>query len=600
MLTLSAPVPSSAARFIFGVWLFAALACETSTHASAPLTASTPAAPLRLTIVGTNDWHGWAQPHEALAKDGSTVQEGGLALYASVVKLLRAETGGRLLVLDAGDIFQGTLVSNLSEGAVMVDAFNALGMDAVAVGNHEFDYGPVGPAVVPTKPGEDPVGALKARIAQAKFPFLAANVVEAATGVAPAWLGPGTLMREVGGVRVGIIGLITPETPRTTNPVNVAGLRFLPLAPAAKTAADRLRAQGAQVVVAVAHAGGRCEDLKDPSDVSRCHPSEEIFGMLDALPLGTVDAVVAGHTHHAVGHFINGTPVIETTALGRSFGIISLALDPTTHRPIPGATHIEAEIALCERVVEGTSRCDAAALASGKPLVPATFHGQPLIPDKAMEALLAPALARVAKAQAEQLGVDVPVALLRDKSGESPLGSAAADAFRRMEGADVGLLNSGGLRADLPAGPLTYGHLYETFPFDNAVATLQLTASEVRGFLNAILAHGRVPQQSGLRLSVAACPQGLQVLSVTLADGTALADGRLYRVVLPDYLARGGDGLQDFMGTVPPERLDLGERRPLNLRDALAASLGKAGQPLTAPPVGRTEMVHGKAAHCAP
>jgi 5'-nucleotidase len=599
VLTLSVPVSSSAARFLLGISLWAAFACETPTKAAARREAAQ-AAPLRLTIVGTNDWHGWAQPHEAQAKDGSTVQEGGLALYASAVKLLRAETGGRLLVLDAGDIFQGTLVSNLSEGAVMVDAFNALGVDAVAVGNHEFDYGPVGPAVVPAKPGDDPVGALKARIAQAKFPFLAANVVDAATGVAPSWLGSGTALRDVGGIRVGLIGLVTPETPRTTNPVNVAGLRFLPLAPAAKTAADHLRAQGAQVVVAVAHAGGRCEDLKDPADLSRCHPSEEIFGMLDELPPGTVDAVVAGHTHRAVGHFVNGTPVIETSALGRSFGVITLELDPTTHRPIPGTTRIEAEVALCERVVEGTMRCDASALTSGKPLVQGTFHGQPLHPDKAMEALLAPALAGVAEAQAKSLGVDVPVALRRDSSGESPLGSATADAFRRMEGADVGLLNSGGLRADLPAGPLTYGHLYETFPFDNAVATLQLTAPEVRGLLNAILAHGRVPQQSGLKLSVAACPQGVQVLSVTLADGAALVEGRMYRVVLPDYLARGGDGLEAFMGSLPADRRDLGERRALNLRDALAAYLGKTGQPLTAPPAGRTEVQHGKAAHCTP
>ena len=76
--------------------------------------------------------------------------------------------------------------------------------------------------------------------------------------------------------------------------------------------------------------------------------------------------------------------------------------------------------------------------------------------------------------------------------------------------------------------------------------------------------------------------------------------GRLYRVVLPDYLALGGDGLEAFMGALPADRRDLGEKRPLNLRDALAASLRHAGQPLTATAAGRTEVVHGKAAHCAP
>jgi 5'-nucleotidase len=593
-------VPSLAPRLLLLVWLFVAVGCQTPAPAASRSDAVARAAPLQLTILGTNDWHGWAQPHQAKGPDGSTVDEGGLELYASVVKLLRAETDGRLLVLDAGDIFQGTLVSNLSEGAVMVDAFNALGMDAVAVGNHEFDYGPVGPAVVPTTPADDPVGALKARIKQAHFPFLAANVVEAPTGLPPPWLGSGTALRDVGGIRVGIIGLATPETPRTTNPINVAGLRFLPLAPAAKAAAERLRAEGAELVVVVAHAGGRCDDLHDPNDGTHCHPGEEIFAMLAQLPRGTVDAVVAGHTHRAVGHFVNGTPVIETSALGRSFGVISLQIDPKTRRPIVGATRIDAEIPLCERVVEGTVKCDPTVLGSGKPLVPGSYHGHPLHPDEAMKALLAPALAKVAAAQAQSVGVEVPVTLRRDSTGESSLGDATSDALRQMEGADVAILNSGGLRADLTAGPLTYGHLYETFPFDNMVATLRLTATELRGLLKAILAHGRVPQQSGLRLEVAACPAGLEVMELTLADGTALVDGRLYRVVLPDYLARGGDGLEPFMGAVPPERLDIGDRRPLNLRDALAAYLGQRGRPLAAPPPGRTELLRGKAARCAP
>ena len=554
-------------------------------------------APLRLTIAGTNDWHGWMMPHEHRARDGSTVEEGGIALYAGALGILRAEASGHLLVLDAGDVFQGTLASNIGEGAAMVDAFDALGVDAVSVGNHEFDYGPVGPAVVPQSPGDDPVGALKARMAQAHFPFLAANIVDAHTGQHPAWLGSGTLLREVGGIRVGIIGLTTTETPRATNPLNVAGLRFLPLAPVARSAAERLRAQGADVVVVVAHAGGRCNDLRDPNDISGCEAGAEIFAMLEELPPGTVDAVVAGHVHRPVGHFVRGTPVIETSALGRSFGVISLTLDPVTRRPIPGTTRLEAEIALCERVVEGTARCDAEALRSGRALVPGTFHGQPLRRDARIEALLAPSLAAVAQLQTRPLGVEVPAALGRSGRGESPLGSTTADALRRMEGADIAILNPGGLRADLAAGPLTYGRLYETFPFDNAVATLKLTPAEVRGLLEALLAHGRTPQQSGLRLEVAACPSGLRLLGVTLSDGSPLVEGRFYRMVLPDYLALGGDGLEAFMAALPPERRDLGERRPLNMRDALAADLGRRGEPLVAPKAGRT-VVQSGAARC--
>ena len=376
--------------------LAVAAACRTQSPPglqARPTEARTASSPLRLTIVGTNDWHGWMMAHEHRSPEGTVVEEGGIALYAGALSVVRAEAEGPLLLLDAGDIFQGTLASDMGEGAAMVDAFNALEMTAVAVGNHEFDYGPVGPAVIPTAPGDDPLGALKARVAQARFPFLAANVVDATTGRVPDWLGSGTTLREVGGVRVGLIGLTTLDSPRT-NPVNVAGLRFLPLAPTARAAAERLRTEGADVIVMVAHAGGRCEEAKDPNDLSRCNRSGEVFEMLEALPPGTVDAVVAGHTHSTMGHFVHTTPVIETSAFGRSFGLITLALDRSTRRPIPAQTRIEAEIVLCERVVEGTSRCDAEALRSGNPLVPATLHDRPLRRDPALEALIAPALAR--------------------------------------------------------------------------------------------------------------------------------------------------------------------------------------------------------------
>ena len=110
--------------------------------------------PVTISIVGTNDLHGGI-----LARDG----KGGLALFAGYVNNLRAaraRDGGAVLVIDAGDMFQGTLESNLAEGSPVVAAYNALGYAAAAIGNHEFDYGPVGEAATPSKPGDDPRGAL--------------------------------------------------------------------------------------------------------------------------------------------------------------------------------------------------------------------------------------------------------------------------------------------------------------------------------------------------------------------------------------------------------------------------------------------------------
>jgi 5'-nucleotidase len=164
-------------------------------------------------------------------------------------------------------------------------------------------------------------------------------------------------------VKVGIIGLTTPQTPTTTLPINVASLRFGQLAPEAMLASNRLRARGAEVVIAVVHAGGKCGDTEHPRDTSSCDlDSGEIFVMLEGLPTGNLDAVVAGHTHQKVNHFVAGVPVVESWALGRYFGTIDLFLDPVTHRVLQDQTAIIAGRPICETMDAATGSCDPRAL----------------------------------------------------------------------------------------------------------------------------------------------------------------------------------------------------------------------------------------------
>ncbi|AKQ64674.1 5'-nucleotidase [Myxococcus hansupus] len=223
-----------------------ALACGAAACAgSSPRPAPAPAEPVRITLVGINDFHGQVEPHRTPLKDGQVVEEGGAATLSAYVARLRADNPDGVVLVDAGDIFQGTLPSNLTEGAVVIDVYNHLGVAAAAIGNHEFDYGPEGPGSMALRPGEDGLGALKARIRQARFPLVSANLREAATGKAPAWTGnDGTLLMAVKGVKVGVLGLTTESTPNVTNPANVASLRFLPLAPSALEASRSLRARG--------------------------------------------------------------------------------------------------------------------------------------------------------------------------------------------------------------------------------------------------------------------------------------------------------------------------------------------------------------------
>jgi 5'-nucleotidase len=556
--------------------------------------------PLRLTIVATNDLHGWVHPHTTQLHKGIEVEEGGLSAFGGYLAILRAENPDGVLLLDGGDLFQGTLVANLTEGEVVIDAYNHLGYAAAALGNHEFDYGPAGPESIASDPGMDPFGALKARIKQARFPLLAVNVYEARSGARPDWLpNDGTRIVEMKGLKIGIFGLITPSTPSTTNPVNISTLRFGSLVPETVVAANRLRERGADVVIGLAHAGGRCTRHDDPSDLSSCDlDSGEIFELLRELPAGLLDAMVAGHTHAEIAHLVNGIPVVETRGLGRTFATLELSVDPKTRRVLPQRTVIGRNVAICARVDARANTCDPRELRGRQTLqwVPATFRGQRVLPDEALERLIAPALAQVAEQQRRKLGLHVPTRLTRDYDAESLLGAFLVDSLRQMENADVALLNSGGLRADLPAGELEYGELYAVFPFDNTVATIIVTGEELRRLLH-VAYGGRkgVFQVSGLRVTLSRCPGQGRLRAFTLPDGRPILADKRYRVVLPDFLARGGDGLGPVLSSLPPGRIDFGASRELNLRDSLVRWWQKRDAPLVAPPLGRIQFTNGTA-----
>ncbi len=583
------PQHSRAVRPIAWATLALFLSCRASPPLAPSPLAKAPLSPLRLTLVGTNDLHGWVLEQ----RDGE-LEFGGLALLSSYLEVLRAENPGGVVLVDAGDLFQGTLVSNLSEGAVVIDALNRLGYDAASIGNHEFDYGPVGPAPSATDPSMDPFGALKARIAQAHFPLLSGNIYEKETGLRPSWLtGDGSVIVERHGVKVGLFGLTTPQTPTTTLPINVASLRFGSLAPEAMAAAQRLRDQGADVVVAVVHAGGRCRDCLHPHDLSSCDlDTSEVFEMLRTIPEGTVDAVVAGHTHARIGHFVNGAAVIESWALGRAFGVIELSIDPATKKVLADQTRIQSGIEVCETVDPASKSCDPKAVQATTATEPATFHGHVMRPDPALVAQLQPAIDAVASKQNLVLGVEVPRGLGRDYEAESALGSFLADSLRAMTKADVALLNPGGLRADLKQGPLTYGRVYEVMPFDNQLATLDLSGEQLKRVLVAAYgSHKGVFQVSGVEVKLDRCPTPDRLKSVVLSNGRAVEPRGRYRVVMPDFLARGGDGLAPALTTVEKERLDLGDRRAANLRDELVQYWQAKKEPIVPPRPGRVGFV---------
>ncbi len=439
-----------------------------------------------------------------------------LPLLAARVAEVRAR--GPALVLDAGDGLQGTIEAGLSRGEAVVAGYAALGLDAAAVGNHDFDYG-----------AEE----LRTRVAGSPYPFLAANVWDRATGRRLAWknLTPRRLFRPAGGPVVGVFGVSGEDTPWTTLPDNVAGLEFGGTAREAERQARRLRQEGAEIVVGVAHVGGWCTAFGDPDDLSSCDPKRPLFRLARRLPPGLVDAVVGGHTHGLVDHRVNGVALVQAGSRAEALGWITLcAGEPARFHPFlrPG---------------EG-----------------------PGAPDPGVAVAVAPFIAAARAERRRPVGVRLDRPLTRDRSALSPFGAAVAQSMRAALGTDFAVVNAGSLRLDLPAGELTYGQLYEAFPFDEGLAVVELRPRELAALLRAMSRENRgFPQAAGLRWDGA---------EVRTCAGEPLRPDRGYRVGTSRFVASSGAGTSRVLRGLPPGRIAM--RMDLQPRAALLEWLRKA------------------------
>jgi len=499
--------------------------------------AGAPDRTVTLSLVGTTDLHG-----QVFSVEG----RGGLALlggYLQNLRAARAADGGAVLLFDSGDTYLDGIESNLSEGALVIDAYNALGYTAAAIGNHDFEFGAVDAKRF--EPAADRRGALKARAAQAHFPFLAANLLEDDRAVE--WPNVRrSVVVEAAGVKAGVIGVMTRDALSMTLASNVVGLRVTPLAAAIEAEAVRLRADGAALVVVAAHAGGYCGAFDRPTDLGSCDDTSEIFDVARALPGGLVDVIFAGHTHQAVAHVVNGVAIVQAYSWGRAFSRVDVTVTRSDSSDGGGpasrvvSTRIFPPQVVCTRetATGGCATGDAAG-------VQARYEGRPVVADRAIDAAMAPTLARVRDVQATPLGAMLETPFPRGSgTEESALANLFADAMRAVApGTDASIGQAsgpGGLRTDLPAGPATLGRLYDTFPFDNLVVRRTLTGAELRQLLTAQLRRprwgGRAFGVSGLRVRLACNGEGYDV-EVERDDGRPIRDDDRLVVAMSDFLA---------------------------------------------------------------
>lgn len=468
-------------------------------------------APIRLTILHSNDVHSRHEPINRLAAACRAEEQvpgscfGGSARLAAAIAAARgsAEAEGRtVLTLDAGDQFMGSLYYTHWRGEAERQVMNAIGYDAMAVGNHEFDNGP-------------PVLARFA--ASLNCPLLSANIDAGEEPTLGGLIRPFTVI-ERGGVRIGVVGLTVAGTPRLSSPG--PRVRFGDETAGLAAGVATARAAGAEIVLALTHVGLAADRR-----------------LAAAVP--GIAAVIGGHSHTLLSNSAAGAagryplpvagasgfavPVVQAGAYNRWLGRLDLDLDRDG------------------RVLAAAG--DARTLDFADPRDPAV---------EALVARLAEPLAAMRTRVVGALAESVSNAECR--RGECALGNLVAEAMldaARGTGATIALQNGGGLRAGLPAGAVTWGDVLGVLPFSNTLATFRLTGADLRAALEHGLTGveqgaGRFPQVAGLRFAWrAGAPAGRRLVSVSVRmEGryVPLDDARHYGVVTNNFLRQGGDG----------------------------------------------------------
>jgi 2',3'-cyclic-nucleotide 2'-phosphodiesterase (5'-nucleotidase family) len=470
-----------------------------------------------ISILHTTDLHGHILPTSDYSGNPDL---GGMARCVTQIRRWRRQNRNSILI-DVGDVYQGTDVGLRSKGELMIDLFNHLKYDAWIIGNHEFDWG---------------TDSLRARMRQAKYGIFGANV-RYTDGRDVKWIRNDTIVKR-GATRIGIIGVSTVSTPTSTRAGDVVGLRFDDPAPIVDSIGTALRKRGANFVVVIAHAGASC----GRDGATDC--GGEIIDFARKLTT-KVDAIVSGHTHTLVNTEVKGIPVVQARSSGRAIDVLDLPIGRSTGLPV---RHQVRELA-----------------------------ADTIQPVPAIDSIVRRAVARVSSLVDRHVAT-IPATLPR-QGPQYPLGNLIADAQRWAGKGDVAIMNNGGIRTELRAGDATYGSLFEIQPFGNTLYALTMTGSQLRGLLEAMLARNSVDDHvSGLTIKYDPTrPKGARIVSVTMVDNSPLSDTKTYDVIVNDFLATGGEGYNaGGRATVS---------KPLNIvdLDALIDYLKTLPQPITAP-----------------
>jgi 5'-nucleotidase/UDP-sugar diphosphatase len=443
-----------------------------------------------LIILHTNDIHGHLAEEEAWWLNPSFPPPvGNAAAAATIIKEERAKAlknGYGFMLLEGGDIFQGTPVGEFTKGKAVVEYMNLMGYDAMTLGNHDFDKG---------------MEVLNPLLEMAKFPVMAANVVDSNSRQTADFVKPFTII-EKGGVKIGLFGITTHYLRGMVTPENIKGLDVEKETATARKMVDTLKTLGVDIIIALSHAGFRHDKAI----------ADSVAG---------IDVIVGAHSHTGIRQAYEDpshhTIIVQTYGHLTSIGKLDISIDPATNK-IMGFKNQLKELST-EEVLKDT-------------LVTAMIDQWRSLAEAGFDSVLGSAASLINRSGGDK---------------ESAIGNMICDAMIKSGGADFAFQNTGGIKADIPQGPVTYRNVYNVDAFGNYIVTMEMTGAQViRVCETSVLGYHAIFQVGGLKMKYdVKKPVWSRVTEVTV-NGQPIDTARVYKIAINNFLGAGGGNYKVF------------------------------------------------------
>jgi len=441
-----------------------------------------------LVIYHTNDVHGYM--FEARDGNGKLTNIG----YDRLKAVVDADPSPCKLLLDAGDVLHGQSFATSKRGELAALLLSLAGFDALATGNHDFDYGQE---------------RLLELVEKYRLNFLAANVVKKTGG----YILPPYMVRSWSDLKVGVFGLSTPETRTTTAPGNIEGLEIEDPIEVSRKMVSLLKSEGADLIIAVMHMGS--EAYCDPSSLTI---AKEVPGL---------DIIIDGHSHSVL-----------TKHAARSDGSVALVASA-------GASFKNLGKVMIDRKPGGEFIITAQMLPASSPEIEA------VTPDPAMNSAMTALKTEFDKEMSVVVmksPLNLDGARERVRSGSTNMGRVICAALVDVTGADAAIMNGGSVRDSIPAGDVTKGELLSVLPYGNYIYTINISGEDLLDALNhglSEIGNGAFPQFWGMEVTVHPEKNGFAAESMTIG-GKPLDPNGTYTLAINDFLHSGGDGYEMF------------------------------------------------------